>query len=170
MTAQIKAQGDKVRDLKKAKAPKEANTWTLTGSWGANEYTKGSGPAWGQFEHPPSRKPTLYSIAGNNGYSSATPDGRSAAELTITSGETRGWTRVSFKGANVKDASVFFDRYLRRSVGLAPPGCAGGRARNRARCTARGTRRRRSVPAGIGGAATEIASPPLRLLLFPPLL
>jgi len=88
--------------------PKEAGTWTLTGSWGANEYTKGSGPKWGEFEHPSSRKPTLYSIAGNNGYSSSTTDGRSTAELTLTSGETRGWTKISFKGANVKDASVFF--------------------------------------------------------------
>ena len=93
---------------KSATKPKQAGTWTLTGSWGANEYTKGSGPAWGEFEHASSRKPTLYSIAGNNGYSSSTSDGRSAAELTVTSGETRGWTKISFKGANVKDASVFF--------------------------------------------------------------
>ena len=72
----IKENGSLIlRTKSETKAPKQANTWTLTGSWGANEYTKGSGPAWGQFEHAPSRKPTLYSIAGNNGYSSATPDG-----------------------------------------------------------------------------------------------
>ena len=79
--------------------PPPREEWKLTGSWGKGAYTKGWGPPSGKTPFPPSQHPEVYSIKGsiNRGLTGS---------LSIIAAECKGWTVISFSGAEVASVHV----------------------------------------------------------------
>ena len=79
--------------------PPPREEWKLTGSWGKGAYTEGWGPPSGKIPFPPSQHPEVYSIKGsiNRGLTGS---------LSIIAAECKGWTVISFSGAEVASVHV----------------------------------------------------------------
>jgi hypothetical protein len=82
-----------------APPPPPRDDWKFTGSWGKGAYTKGWGPPSGKVATPASKHPEVYSIKGSINRALT-------GTLSIIAAECKGWTVISFSGADVQSVSV----------------------------------------------------------------
>eukprot|EP00964_Phaeocystis_antarctica_P042167 scaffold24150_cov38-Phaeocystis_antarctica.AAC.1 len=79
--------------------PPPRDDWKFTGSWGKGAYTKGWGPPSGSVSTPASTHPEVYSIKGSINRALT-------GTLSIIAAECKGWTVISFSGADVRSVRV----------------------------------------------------------------
>jgi len=79
--------------------PPPRDDWKFTGSWGKGAYTKGWGPPSGSVSTPASKHPEVYSIKGSINRALT-------GTLSIIAAECKGWTVISFSGADVQSVRV----------------------------------------------------------------
>ena len=77
--------------------------WNFTGSWGpglpGEDYTEGWGSPNSTKGFPPSKHPEFYSVIGSGNHANK-------GHLTVLSGDTIGWTSITFSGAHVLDVRI----------------------------------------------------------------
>ena len=82
-----------------APPPPPREDWKFTGSWDKGAYTKGWGPPSGKVGFPASKHPAVYSIKGSINRAAT-------GSLSIIAAECKGWTVISFSGADVQSVAV----------------------------------------------------------------